>query len=107
MRFFVNNKGMTVPFKIVQGDGTTAKNLTSITCRLYVTDRDGNAATGSPITGTVTDAANGLVEFVIPSGMFPTVETEYKGQINLTGTEYEEDTEFFTIDIDKSAKTPS
>lgn len=95
---------MVIPFKVVQGDGTTVKNLTGITVRWYFKDRDGNAPTGSPITGSVTDAANGLVEFTIPSGMFTTA-TKFKAQLNLSdGVNYEEDTEWFNVDVDDRAK---
>lgn len=104
-RLFVSNFGFDLPFKITEADGTTVKNLTSIVCKLYLKDRDGNAPTGSPITGTVTDAVNGLVKFTIPTGMFTSAPSSYKAQINLTTTTtYEEDTEWFSIDVDERAK---
>jgi len=100
MRYFKNNKGMTQPFKIVQGDGTTAKNLTGLTVTWRFKERDGTVPTGTPITGTVTDAAAGEVDMVIPSGTFSKV-TAYTTQINLAdGVNYDEDTDPFNVDIE-------
>jgi len=99
MRFYKDNKGMTQPFKIVQGDGTTAKSLTGITVKWFFKERDGTEPSGSPITGSVTDATNGLVDMIIPANMF-TKATRYTCRINLTGTGYDEDTDPFNVDID-------
>jgi len=100
MRYFKNNKGMTQPFKIVQGDGTTVKNLTGLTVIWRFKERDGTVPAATPITGTVTDAVNGLVQFVIPATTF-TVVTAYTTQINLTdGVSYDEDTDPFNVDIE-------
>jgi len=95
---------MVKPFKITQNDGSTAKDLTGLTIKWYFKDRDNNAPTGSPITGSITDAVNGLVEFTIPSGIFNTAPARYKSQLNLdSGSGYTEDTEPFNVDIDESA----
>lgn len=105
MRFFKSNKGITVPFKVTQGDGVTAKNLTGITVKWYFKKRDNTVPTGSPITGTVTDAVNGLVNFLIPANIFDTI-TDFDTCLNLNnGTTYNEDTEPFTVDVDKSPAT--
>ena len=105
MRFFKSNVGMVKPFKITLNDGITAKDLTALTVEWHFKDRDGNAPTGSPIVGNITNPTGGLVEFTIPAGITAVAGTKFKCQINLdSGAGYDEDTEPFNVDIDKSAK---
>lgn len=105
MRFWKSNKGFVVPFKIVEADGTTPKDLTGITVKWYFKDRDGNAPTGSPITGVnQTPLANGIVHFTIPAGIFDNINS-FKSQLNLSdGASYEEDAEIVQVDIDSRTK---
>lgn len=100
MRFYKDNKGMVIPFEIVQGDGTTAKNLTGLTVTWVFVKRDGTQPTDSPLSGTITDAANGLVSFTILAGITATV-LRLSTRINMTdGGSNDEDTDKFDVDID-------
>lgn len=99
MRFFAYNELFIKPFRIKNQDGTD-KDLSDITVKWYFMDRSGNSPTGNPITGLVTVASEGKVQFTIPAGIF-TEETRYTSQLNLTDDSgYDEDTETFTVDID-------
>lgn len=99
MRFFAFNEGFIKPFRIKNTDGTD-KDLTGLTIAWHFTDRAGDVPTGSPITGTITVALQGQVEFTVPSGLF-IEETRYTSQINLVdGVSFDEDTIPFTVDID-------
>ena len=99
MRFFAFNELFIKPFRVKNQDGTD-KNLADITVKWYFIERDGTIPTGSPITGVVTVAANGQVQFTVPAGLF-TEKTRFTSQLNLTdGSGYDEDTEPFIVDID-------
>ena len=101
MRFFVGNGGFTVPFGITKTDGTTRKDITGLTLKWYFLDEAGNAPTGSPITGVITDASQGEVDFVVPAGVCA-AEIEFISQVNMSdGVDYDEDTEIFTVNIAK------
>jgi hypothetical protein len=104
MKFFKSNEGMVKPFKITFNDGITPKPLAGLTIRWYFKARDDSAPTGSPITGSITDANNGLVEFTIPSGIFANLG-KYRCNLNLdSGAGYEEDTDSFNVDVVERAK---
>ncbi len=104
MRFFQSNEGMVKPFKITLNDGITGKNITGLTIKWYFKARDDSAPTGSPITGSITDGANGLVDFTIPSGIFATI-AKYRCNLNLdSGAGYEEDTQSFNVDVVERSK---
>ena len=95
---------MVKPFKITFNDGITPKPITGLTIKWYFKARDGSAPTGSPITGVITDGANGLVEFTIPTGIFANI-AKFKCNLNLdSGAGFEEDTEPFNVDVDARAK---
>lgn len=99
MRFFAYNELFIKPFRIKNQNGKD-KDLSDLTVKWYFMDRAGDTPTGNPITGLVTVAALGKVQFTIPAGIF-TEKTRYTCQLNLTdGAGYDEDTEPFTVDID-------
>jgi hypothetical protein len=104
MKFFQSNEGMVKPFKITKNDGISAKDITGLTIKWYFKARDDSAPTGSPITGSITDAVNGLVEFTIPAGIFANQE-KYRCNLNLdSGAGYEEDTQSFNVEVVERAK---
>lgn len=110
MRFFKSNRGMTQRFQIFQGDGVTPKNLTGLTIKWYFKDRDGNAPSGSPITGVIAVAASGTVDFTIPSGLFSSAPTKYTCHLMIAdnatpaSATYLEDTEPFNVDVDAGSQ---
>jgi hypothetical protein len=104
MKFFQDNEGMVKPFKITLNDGKTAKDISGLTIKWYFKARDDSAPTGSPITGSITDAGNGLVEFTIPTGIFDNLG-KYRCNLNLdSGAGYEEDTQSFNVEVVERAK---
>jgi len=106
LRFFAFNELFIKPFRIKNQDGTD-KNLADITVKWYFIDRAGAAPTGNPITGVVTVAAEGKVQFTVPDGMF-VAKTRFSSQLNLTdGSGYDEDTEPFIVDIDNPRQRTS
>jgi hypothetical protein len=104
MKFFQDNEGMVKPFKITLNDGKTAKDISGLTIKWYFKARDDSAPTNSPITGVITDAGNGLVEFTIPTGIFDNTG-KYRCNLNLdSGAGYEEDTQSFNVEVVERAK---
>jgi hypothetical protein len=102
MRFYKGNEGVIKPFKLVKNDKTTAVDLTNLTVTWTWIDRDGNQPTGSPITGNVTDAVNGLVEFSIPATVLSTVG-KYRSFINASGIGYNEDFKPINVQVVKGS----
>lgn len=99
MRLFAFNELFIKPFHITNSDGTD-KDLSGVTVKWYFIERDGTIPTGSPITGLVTVAAEGRVQFTIPAGLITTA-TKFTSTLNLTdGSGYDEDTQPFIVDID-------
>ncbi len=106
MRFFAFNELFIKPFRIKNSDGTD-KDLSGITVTWNFIERDGTIPTGSPITGLVTVAANGQVQFTVPDGLF-TEKTRFTSTLNLTdGSGYDEDTVPFIVDIDNPRQRTS
>lgn len=106
MRFFSFNEGFIKPFRIKNTDGTD-KDLTGITVKWFFIDRAGVAPTGNPITGVVTVALQGQVQFTVPAGIF-TTKTRFTSQLNLTdGADFDEDTVPFIVDIDNPRQRTS
>jgi len=104
MRFFQSNEGMVKPFKITLNDGKTAKDITGLTIKWYFKTRADTAPAGSPITGSITNATEGLVDFTIPAGIFADL-AKYRCNLNLdSGAGYEEDTETFNVEIVERSK---
>jgi hypothetical protein len=104
MRFFKANKGMVKPFKITENDGKTAKDITGLTINWYFKARDDSAPAGSPILGTVTNGAGGLVDFTIPANIFAS-EGKWRCNLNISnGAGYEEDTETFNVEVVERSK---
>ncbi len=104
MKFFQENEGMVKPFKITLNDGKTAKDITGLTIKWYFKARDDSAPTGSPITGVISDAVNGLVDFTIPTGIFDNLG-KYRCNLNLDSLAgYEEDTQSFNVEVVERSK---
>ena len=60
--------------------------------------------TGSPITGVISDAVNGLVDFTIPTGIFDNTG-KYRCNLNLDSLAgYEEDTQSFNVEVVERSK---
>jgi hypothetical protein len=90
MKFHKGNADIIKPFKLVQNDKTTPVDITGFTMTWTWKTREDTQPSGSPITGTITDAPNGLVEFKIPSTMLAS-EEKYVSYINAEGGLYNED----------------
>ncbi len=83
--YYVNTYGFTQQFQVFQSDGTTVYDLTNTTVTWLFKDNTVTPATTKTIVGTITDATNGKVQFVIPSGFFPAV-IKYDCQLQIVGT---------------------
>lgn len=92
-----NNKGFDINVTIYENDGVTPRNLTGLTLTYQLKDKITPTITKT-ISGTIVDAPTGRVKFTVPNAFFDVVTT-YTGEINLIGTNYEEDTETFLVTV--------
>jgi len=90
MRFYKGNADIIKPFALVQNDGVTPVDITGFTMKWFWLDREDVQPSGSPITGSITDAPNGKVEFTIPATMLASIG-KYITYINANLATYNED----------------
>ena len=102
MRFYKGNADIIKPFALVQNDGVTPVDITGFTMTWTWKTRDDTQPTGSPITGTITDAPNGKVEFEIPSTMLASIE-KYITFINASLAGYDEDFKPINVQVIKGS----
>ncbi|MCZ6583051.1 MAG: hypothetical protein O6761_07780 [Thaumarchaeota archaeon] len=99
MRVFVGDSG-PFPFALLSDDGETIIDLTGFTVTWNFSLRDGTIPASTPITGTVTDAEAGEVEFDLPASLTVNV-IKYSTKITITkGTEIKSSEAVISLDVD-------
>jgi len=99
MRFFTGDSGLQ-PFVLVADDGITPLDLTGFTVTWVFTNRDGTTPGSTPITGNITAATSGEVEFDLPSSL-TTAKTHYTTTIKaVSGTKTTSSVGVIIVDVD-------
>lgn len=99
MRVFVGDSGL-MPFALLSDDGKTIIDLTGFTVTWNFSLRDGTIPASTPITGTITDAEAGEVEFDLP-GSLTTDVIKYITTITITKlTETKSSQSVILLDVD-------
>ena len=99
MRVFVDDFG-PLPFVLLTDDGETLLDLTGFSAEWSFSKRDGTTPTGSPISGIITDAVGGEVEFDLPAS-FTTEPTKYTTIISILKTGEKKSSErIIALDVD-------
>ena len=73
--YYINTWGFTQPFQIFQSDGTTVYDITGLTVKWLFKNNNVTPATTMSLTGTITDAPNGKVSFLVTQNFFSIVAT--------------------------------
>ncbi len=102
MRFYKGNADIIKPFALVKNDGVTPVDITNFAMTWTWKTRDDTQPSGSPITGNITDATNGKVEFEIPASMLAVIE-KYITFINANLSGYDEDFKPINVQVVKGS----
>ena len=99
MRVFVGDSG-PLPFALLSDDGETLIDLTGFTVKWNFSLRDGTIPGDTPISGNITDAEAGEVEFDLPSSLTVSVK-KYLTKITMTKTgETKSSQTIISLDVD-------
>jgi hypothetical protein len=97
----LNNYGFPIDFYIQNADGTP-KDLTGLSAALNVWANEQTPVLIFSHPCQILNATQGVVEYVVQQTDFTQIGTFY-GEIELTGTNYLEDTLTFTIEVINNA----
>lgn len=105
VKIFVGDDLPTLEFTVIDEDGAvvdlSAKGLTAAKCFIREEDATTNKFSGGDVTATIIDAANGRIDWTMPSGGIDTAG-RYTGQLELTfGAAGDQQTERFQFFVEQ------